>query len=63
MAFESGQGLNQRPEGPFGIFRVAAAGPECVHECPLALDNAAGFGDTVLSRRERIVRAFYPRHM
>jgi hypothetical protein len=62
MALESGQGLNQGAEGPFGVIRIAAVGPESVDKRLLALNNAAGFGDTVSSRRKRIVGAFCRSH-
>jgi len=62
MALESGQGLNQCAQGPFSVFRIAAVGPESVDKHLLALNNAAGFGNTAFSRRERIVDAFYSSH-
>ena len=58
MALESGQGLNQCAESPFGVFRIAAVGPESVDKRLLALNNATGFGNTAFGRRERIVGAF-----
>jgi hypothetical protein len=62
MALESGQGLNQCAKSPFGVFRIAAVGPESVDKCLLALNDATGFGNTAFGRRERIVGAFYPSH-
>jgi hypothetical protein len=61
MALEGGQGLNQCVEGPFSVFRIAAGGPKSVDKRLLAINNAAGFGDTPYSRRERVV-GFCPSH-
>jgi hypothetical protein len=62
MALESGQGLNQCAEGPFGVFRIAAVGPESVDKGLLALNNATDFGNTAFGRREKIVGSFCLSH-
>jgi hypothetical protein len=62
MTLESGQGLHKRVEGSFSVFRVASAGAEGVDKSPLALNNAAGLGDTTSSRGETIAGAFCPSH-
>jgi hypothetical protein len=55
MALESGQGLNQCAEGPFSVFGITTVCPQFVDKSFLMLNNAADFGNTVSSRRKRIV--------
>jgi hypothetical protein len=62
VALESGQCLNQCEEGPFGVFRIAAVGPESVDKGLLTFNNATGFGNTTFSRSEAIGGAFDPSH-
>jgi hypothetical protein len=62
MALESRQSLNQRVQGPFGVFRIGTVGPEPFDKSFLTLNDATGFGNTTLGRRETLVSAFCLSH-